>query len=196
MKQIVKDWMNFCEGNEIFEDCHFYTLLMEGISNDEIEAIYKYFPNSIDLKQRIKEYLFFETPQVQKESKIQTLERLIKLDFEERKPILKNLPSFSNFNSNPQFIYKENKDLISNLILDDIWSQEFHDTLYSQWLIVDKKCYELNNAFYGLTFDFDYQFYLFQPLLKTEYKMEYLFQFKKLGGVYAISENTLYFSSK
>jgi hypothetical protein len=194
MKQIVIDWMNFCEGNDIFEDCHFYTLLMEGISNEEIEAIYKYFPNSKELKRRIKEYLFYEISQVQKNNKIQTLERLIKLDFEERKSILNHLPSFLNFNSNPQFIYNENIDVISDLIHDDIWTQDFQDYLYSKWLIVDKKCYELNNAFYGLTYDFDYQFYLFQPLLKTEYKMEYLFQFKKLGGVYVISENAVYYS--
>lgn len=196
MRQIVNDWKNFCEGVETFEDDYFYTLFMDEISIEEIETIYKYFPNSERLVGRMKQFLFDEAPQVNENDKVQILENLIKLDFEERKPIIEQLPSFSNFNSNPKFIYEENEKVVYNLVLDDIWIQNFQDFMRNQIVIEDDKVWELKSALYGKTYDFDYQLFLFQPLLKPAYTMEYLFRFKKLGGIYAISENTVYFSFK
>ena len=61
----------------------------------------------------MEKYLFEEIPKI--------LEELIKLDFEERKPILEHLPNFSDFNKRHSFIYTEDFDLVENLILDDIW---------------------------------------------------------------------------
>ncbi len=200
MRQIVNDWKNFCTGIETFKEDYFYTLFMEDfigeITTEEIEAIYETFPNSEKLVNRMKQYLFDEISIDDEIEKVQVLQKLIKLDFEERKPILEQIPSFLNFNSNPKFIYEENVEVVNNLILEDIWIQNFHDYLRNIIMIDDDKVWELKSALYGKTYDFDYQLFLFQPLLKTEYSMEHLYEFKKLGGVYAITEDSVVYSFK
>lgn len=194
MRQIVNDWGSFCEGKKSFEDSYFYTLFMDELSNDEIEYIYKYFPNSERLVNRMRQYLFDESLAVNENEKKQVLGRLIELDFEDRKPILELLPSFSNFNSSPRFVYTEDVEYVSNLVLEDVWIQDFQDFLRDQIIIDDDKVWELKSALYGLTYDFDYQLFLFQPLLNTNYTMENIFKFKKLGGVYAITDNEIVYS--
>lgn len=197
MNLLIDDWSSFCENKVIFEDNYFFTLFMENITISEVKEVYKYFPNSKELIERMEKFLFEEKPKIEDFNlKKNELEKLIKLDFEERKPILENIEIFTNYVSNINFVYTVDFELIATLILDDIWSQSFHDFMRTQKLITDKKVYELNNALYGITYDFDYQLYLFQPLLKTNYSMEYLFQFKKLGGVYAITANGVYYSFK
>jgi len=197
MNQMINEWSDFCEGRAVFEDCYFYTLFMENISSEEIRSIYKYFPNSEQLIEKMENFLFGAKPNIENfETKKNELERLIKLDFEDRKPILQQLDVFSKFNSNPTFQFTFDIESISTLILDDVWSQSFHDFLRTQKVISDKKVYELYNALYGITYDFDYQLFLFEPLLKTNYTVESLFQFKRLGGLYVISDNIVYYSFK
>ncbi|AEA42345.1 hypothetical protein [Fluviicola taffensis] len=195
MKQIVNDWDSFCKGNNAFEDSYFYTLFMEGVSVEEIEAIYNSFPNSAKLVERMKRYLFTETSNFSIDETRNQLDKLIRLDFEDRKSVLGILPNFSHFNKNPKFTYTDDLKMVSNLILDDIWVQDFHDYMRMQKIITDKKVYELNNALYGLTYDFDYQLFLFQPLLNTPYTADYLFQFKKIGGIYAITKEEVFYTS-
>tara|TARA_R110000868_G_scaffold252899_5_gene509611 strand:+ start:54 stop:650 length:597 start_codon:yes stop_codon:yes gene_type:complete len=197
MNQLLIEWSTFCKDNTVFEDSHFYTLFMEGITSEEIKEVYKYFPNSERLIERMERFLFESKPDIEDfELKKIELEKLIKLDFEERKPILEKIDLFTSFNSHPKFIFTSDFESISTLILDDVWSQSFHDFMRMQKLITDKKVYELNNALYGITYDFDYQLFLFEPLLKTNYSVKYLFEFKRLGGVYAITANGVYYSFK
>ncbi len=59
-----------------------------------------------------------------------------------------------------------------------------------------KKRYIFFNSFYGNTFDFNLQIFLFVPIVKTDYTAENLFNFKRLGGIYAISDNKIYYSFK
>lgn len=195
MNQLIREWATFCENNTVFEDNHFYSLFMENISTKEINEVYKHFPNSDELIVRMKKFLFDEKPKIEDiETKMNELEKLIMLDFKEREPILKNLDIFSTFNDNPNFIFTSNFESFNKLILDDVWSQSFQDYIRTQKIITDKKVFELFNALYSITYDFDYQLYLFAPLLKTKYSMEYLFEFKRLGGVYVITDNGVLYS--
>lgn len=198
MRQIVIDWKNFCNGIETFKVDYFYTLfitdLVDETTIEEIEVIYETFPNSEKLVSRMKKYLFDESPNVNEFEKVIILEKLIKHDFYERMPILEQIHSFSKFNSNPKFSYIEDVENLPNIVVEDTLIQDFHDYMRDQIIIDDDKVWELISSLYGLTYDFDYQLFLFQPLLKTNYTMEYLYQFKKLGGVYAITANSIYYS--
>lgn len=82
------------------------------------------------------------------------------------------------------------------LIWDDIWSQRFLDFMVDNVIIEDEKTYIIYNSFYGITFDFNLQIFLFIPLVKTNYTAEHLFNFKRLGGIYTISDNKVYYSFK
>lgn len=194
MKQIVQDWIEFCENGKDFEDSYFYTLFMEEISQEEIIAIFRSFPNSEELVERLNKFLLIKESNGTTSEKIQELGDLLSQDFLDKKQILQHLPSFSKFNEEYQIVYTRDTDEVEDLILDDIWVQEFHDFMRAQKIITDKKVYELFNALYGITYDADYQLYLFIPLLNTNYTMEHLFRFKKAGGVYAITENEVVYS--
>lgn len=86
-------------------------------------------------------------------------------DFEDRKSILSNIPSFKIFLSNPEFIFKSDETEIEKLILDDIWSQNFIDFTNTQRKLTGWKIHEIYNALYGITNDFDHRLYLFIPFL-------------------------------
>ena len=77
---------------------------------------------------------------------------------------------------------------------DDIFSQEFYNYTDFQTIHNDDKTYALYDALYGITSDFDYRLYLFEPLLTINYSGENLFLFKKLGGDFVIKDNTVLYS--
>lgn len=194
MRQIINEWREFCEEGKSFRDGHFYTLFMENITPEEIKVVYRTFPNSERLISRMTRFLFDEVIQIPNGDKQKRMQELIKLDFHERKPILDQLPSFTKFNLDQKFIFREDTELIAELILDDIWIQEFHDRIFGEISIPDRKTYELIDAHYGITSDFDYQLFLSLPLLNTDYSMKDLYEFKKAGGVYAITETEVVYS--
>lgn len=195
MKKIINDWSDFCLNRKKFEDGYFYTLFMDEISHEEVNEIYKYFPNSKMLISKAEKFIFEKTP-FEKDlfSRKTILERLIKSDFEERKSIHQQIPVFSIFEDNISFTYISDASLISEMNLNDTWSQSFHDFVDFQTIADDKKTYALYDALYCLTTDFDYRLYLFEPLLTTNYTANYIYDFKRLGGVYAIAENGVYYS--
>lgn len=194
MRQIINDWIEFCENDKPFEESYFYTIFMENISKEEIEIVYRSFPNSDQLTDRMNKFLFEEDVQIPNNEKQKILGELIQFDFLERETILKSLPAFSKFNMNHKFVYYEDRDVVNDLILDDVWIQDFHDYIFGQMSITDKKAYELLDALYGISNDFDYQLFLFLPLLKTEYSMKHLYKFRKAGGIYAITETEVVYS--
>jgi hypothetical protein len=143
-------------------------------------------------------YFFEEKPVIKDfEKKKIELGRLIKLDFEERKPFLQEIGSFSKFNESPTFIYTPNFDSVYTMHLDDVWIQYFNDFLCTKGAFnEEEKHSQLFEALYGITNDYDYVWYLFAPLMTIDYSMEYLFQFRQLGGEFAITENAVYYSFK
>ncbi len=95
MRQIIKDWCEFCENGTKFEDGHFYTLFMDGPSPDEIKEIFKYFDQNIELTDRLVKYLYHPKPQIDDVENLKDeLRRLIVKDFEDRQKILSELECF------------------------------------------------------------------------------------------------------
>ena len=197
MRQIVKDWCEFCEKGAKFEDGYFYTLFMDGLSPDEINEIFKYFDQKDDLTDRMHKYLYRSKPQIDNVEILKDeLRRLIVKDFEDRQKILSELECFKKFLANPEFEFISDLEHNKTIVWDDIWSQNFQDKICSKKVNREDKTYELYNSLYGITFDFDFQLYLFLPLLNTDYTGENIFEFKSLGGIYAISDNKVYYSFK
>ncbi len=196
MKQLIKDWTEFCENGKVFEDGHFYTLFMD-IDPNDIREVFKYFPNSDRLVNRMENFITYNPGFTgDLHEKKEKLSQLLELDWEERKPFIKDLPSFSELVENCPIVFTPDLLLISDLILDDVWSQDYQDFLRIQKISTEKKIFVLYDALYGKASDFDYSMYLFEPLLKINYSLQSLFEFKKLGGVYAITEGGIYFSFK
>lgn len=192
----IKDWELFCKEEKSFNDGHFYSLLMETTFED-LEKIYRFFPNSEKLILKAKNY--FLNRGLEKNDQRKTPEQLgilIKLDFEEKKPIFHAHDEFQNLLRKWEFVYVENKNEVAEMIGNDELSQEFFDIVFSYKLNSADALYAIDDALYGLTTDFDYRLYLFEPLTKLNYTGEYMFQFKNLGGIYAIKDGIVYYSFK
>ncbi len=197
MRQIVKDWCEFCEKGTKFEDGHFYTLFMDGPSKEEIKEIFKYFDQNIELTNRLVKYLYHPKPKIDDVENLKDeLRRLIVKDFEDRQKILSELECFKKFLANPEFEFISDLEHNKTVVWDDIWSQRFLDFMIDNVINEEEKIYIIYNSFYGITFDFNLQIFLFIPLIKTDYTAEHLFNFKSLGGIYAISDNKVYYSFK
>jgi len=192
----VRDWELFCKGEKSFDDGHFYSLLME-TSNDDLERIFQFFPNSERILLKTKNYLLKR--HIQSDNSDRSPEQfdvLIKLDFEEKKPIFRDHNEFSGLLNKWKFVYVENYDEVVEMIGDDELTQEFFDSIFSYKLNSSDAIYVIDDALYGLTTDFDYRLYLFEPLTSLDYTGEYMFQFKNLGGVYALKDDVVYYSYK
>ncbi|TPN89235.1 hypothetical protein [Aquimarina algicola] len=184
-------WDLFCKEEKSFSDGYFYSLFMEITFND-LYYIYKHFPNSDKLILKTKKYLIYQDLKFEKKITPALLEVLIKLDFEEKKTLFQAHNEFDYLLKKWTFIYEKDFVKVAEMIEDDELSQEFFN-----YKISDKEAmYALDDALYGLTNDFDYRLYLFEPLTKLNYSGEYMFQFKSFGGIYAISDNIVYYSYK
>ena len=185
MNKLVEGWKMFCENNASFEDGYFYTLLTENLTQEEIDIIFFTFPYQEKLKYNLKQ--FKNHSSLGKNN----LESLV-LDFEEKSKIIdKYQLNYSVKTLKLEKVNDENQ--INNYILDDVFSQMFHDFLRSKKISTDRKYFELYNAFYCISQDFDLSMYLFSPLLDLEYDLYNLFKFKINGGKYAVINDKLYY---
>jgi hypothetical protein len=62
MRQIIKDWCNFCEGKNDFDKSHFYTLFWDDSENEklttDLQIISSYFLEKDKLFEILNNYLF------------------------------------------------------------------------------------------------------------------------------------------
>jgi hypothetical protein len=163
---------------------------MEDLNKEKVYEVCRYFPNSMKLIKKMEKFLFHTFPSIENVSeKKQKLQNLLIEDFNERADLFRRI-GFEN----PKFIYIEDCKSIEEMIWDDNWSERFHDFVDYSRISDDKKTSALYDALYGLTHDFDYRLYLFEPLLTINYSMEALHEFKKRGGIYIIVDDTVYYS--
>jgi len=194
-KEQITDWFLFKDG-ESFENGHFYTLFMEA-DYSEIEQIYSCLPKSNELVLKMKNYLLREETSIKSNNTPELLDVLIKLDFEEKKYFFRKHNEFSELLNNWKFVYLDDFNEV-----DGMYGELNQDVIdyFSDYTIDEdnKLIYVIYDALYGFTTNFDMQLYLFAPLLSLNYTGEYMFQFKKLGGIYAINDddNIVYYSYK
>ncbi len=194
MEAIIEDWVNFCTGKKSFEEGHFYSLFHGINSRQELEKIFQFFDQKLDLIERTKRYLELRSSQNMKRADENLLKKFLHEDLKEKETILKINSSLREKYSQLQIIYVEDHKKIEELRFDDQTSQEFFDFIDFELVHEDERIDILYDSFYGLTADFDYRLFLFLPFIRIEYDMTSLIEFKKKGGVYAIQENNLLFS--
>lgn len=203
MRQIVDDWVSYCKGENIYPDSHFYILFMDLPTDEEIEAIYQFFPNKEELISRMKDWINYRIVGRNQISEKAAKELLVK-DLAQRSYILEKLHAGISNLGNIKYKFKDYKVVEKELFNDEL-SQNFLDYISSNYKYNSDKrhdnfddniLYELSNAIYGVTSDYDIQFYLYQPLLKIDYTAEYLYEFITGGGIYAFTEEGISYSIK
>lgn len=193
MRQIIKDWCDFCEGKNDFDKSHFYTLLWddsesEKLTSRDVEIIFSYFEEKDKLIEIIDDYLF----NVEKK-KVISDEDLIFLateDVNEKAKLLKE----SNYKLNRNIIFEENFNMVEESRNNSeylMFYDEVSDVILDSWKLEDKKTNALYEALYGLTADYEMVWYLFSPLLNVSVTFFNYFQLKINNGIYSIINNEI-----
>lgn len=183
MKEIISDWCQFCEGKKEVDKSYFYTLFWEDINRDDLNEIFKYFPYSDKLFEIMSDYLFSNGSIIN-----QTNNELIKLvqkDILEKISLTDNLKHIRDY----PIEYIENYNFVKDKIDSDEYYEyydEIADIVADNWLLEDKKCFALYEAFYGLTKNYEIVWYLFSPLINTSINYKYYFDIITYRGIYTI----------
>ena len=199
MNELLNDWKEFCEGRKNFDKSHFFALFWEGINQKDLENVFKYFPNSIELTDRTKEYLFGTKENISESVIKNILISLVIKDLNQKKTIINENSDLLELieTLDVEFIQDFKKVLLLKNTSPYIdFFDTINDKLSDNWIIEDKKTFALYEAFYGLTKNYEMVWYLFNPLFKINFNCEYYFKLSTLGGVYSFSNNKILVSKR
>ena len=197
MDSKFQDWVDFCEGKADFDDCDALTLFHEDIDAQDLNAALSYFPNSGQIAQRIhavkavnsdNSSTWIVDPEMAIQIAVDDLsERRKAVEYWRNDELLSVIEK-----AKPRFVSDER-------IFEEARLSGRNGALYSLvgdyarecWLDYTKQYYALFEAFYGLTTMFGIEWYLGQPLMKTDVNFGRYFDLWKVGGDYALTEDEL-----
>jgi hypothetical protein len=203
--QLLNDWNDFCEGRKELDHFHFYTLLHEGPSTEELTKIVSYFDqkdillsNILALYAPLHPPLYFsDLPPASNKLSQNEIVNLVKKDVEEKQNLCKlsgrhdlaeELAAISNYNVVPKADLRSCPDDILHYDVDEVMGDHFIDQRISH----DKKHRGIFEAFYGLTNNKALVWFLASPLIKTNFNFNYYFQTWKGGGDYRILKDKIF----
>ena len=199
MNKIINDWINFCEDREKFDKSHFYTLFWEGITQNDLEYIFKYFPHSLELNSRTKEYLFGTKEKVTELVINEVLIDLAIKDLNQKISILIDNPELVELIGHLKVEFIQDSNYVIQLKNNSPFIDFFdavNDNLSDNWILEDKKTFALYEAFYGLTKNYETVWYLFNPLFKIKINCEFYYKLSTLGGIYSFSDDKILVSKR
>lgn len=199
MNEIINDWINFCEGREKFDKSHFYTLFWEGITQTDLEHIFKYFPHSIALINQTRDYLFGKKEEILESAIKDVLINLVIKDLNQKKSVINENSDLVDLLERLEIEFTHDYNKVIQLKNSSPYIDFFdslNDKLSDNWIIEDKKAFALYEAFYGLTKNYEMVWYLFNPLFKIEINCEFYYKLSTLGGVYSFSNDKVLVSKR
>ena len=197
MDSIFQDWVDFCEGKADFEECDFLTLFIEDFDEQDLNAALSYFPNSGQIAQRI--HAVRAVYPVNRSTWIVNPEMALQIavdDLSERRKAIERLQEEELLS----VIEKANPRLVSDeRIFKEARLSGWNSALVTLvgyyadecWLDYTRQYDALFEAFYGMTSTYQIQWYLGQPLMKTDVNFGRYFDLWKAGGDYALTEDEL-----
>ena len=197
MDSIFQDWVNFCEGRADFDKGDFLTLFHEDIDEQDLNAALSYFPNSGQIAQRI--HAVKAVYPVNRTTWIVDPEMALQIaldDLSERRKAVERWQYDKLLSviekAKPRFVSDER---IFKEARFNGWNGDLVCTVgdYADecWLDHTRQYYALFEAFYGMTSTYQIQWYLGQPLMKTDVNFGRYFDLWKAGGDYALTEDEL-----
>ena len=197
MDSIFQDWVDFCEGKADFEKCDFLTLFHEDFDEQDLNAALSYFPNSGQIAQRI--HAVRAVYPVNRTTWIVDPEMALQIaldDLSERRKAVERWQEDELVSviekAKPRFVSDE-------ILFREAFLSKWNSKLVIQvgdyadecWLDNTRQYNALFEAFYGMTNSYEIQWYLGQPLMKTDVNFSRYFDLWKAGGDYALTEDEL-----
>lgn len=202
MKDEIKKWKNYCNGDESINYSDFYTLLMDEPSVEELNLIFNCFPEiGKELRDIVMEIIYFDKNNFDSElrkSPSKLLE-LVKSDFD-------NIVNLFQIIGNREIVDKlKNLKLNYTKDINIVNDLKYIDPFHSELVILigdhiidsDKKTnirlYGLREAIYGLTNNPIIVNHIISKFLYDKIDFSNYFKLWINGGDYAITENGVHY---
>ncbi|WP_299713475.1 hypothetical protein [uncultured Tenacibaculum sp.] len=199
MRNIVESWIEFYEVDRSVRKGFFDTLFMDNPTEYEIEEIYKPFINKNELTERMSRYLKdYRNGGIkdETENKKEYLEELLKADIEEKKLVVENEKLFENINFPTKFQFNSNNEEVNKKVMSDVFSQRFGDFFGRKKIDQNPKTFAIFQAIDCISSHYSFAQYLSKPLVDLNYSGDHIYEFLMRGGVYAVIDDTVYYSFK
>ena len=197
MRSIIRNWIEYCEADHRRMRCEYETLFMDNVTDEEVQLIFSHFENSEELSNRMIRYLKdYRNGGIKNifENKKESMENLLRLDFEERKLDIEGKSYFDDIIIPTKYVFNPNFQSVKDQIMGDMFSQEFDDYFGDSKIDKRHRTYALKNAISRISTHYSYTQYLFQPLVNMNYTAIHIYEFLMRGGTYAVIDDTVYYS--
>ncbi|WP_311567296.1 hypothetical protein [Photobacterium arenosum] len=192
---MLKKWCDFCEGNINLDTSYFLTMFHDSISDKELDEIFKYFPCSSELSDRVRKV---QSAMYSRRGLVKSdPERCIDLavrDLLERMKASEVLGDVELIDVVSRVSKKFTLDfsMIATAQNDD-WNisliENTNDYLNSAMISRELHYYAIFEAFYGMTTLFPIKWYLSAPLTRTSIDFTNYLKIWELRGDYVLTEN-------
>ncbi|WP_434572530.1 hypothetical protein [Pseudomonas sp. Z3-8] len=199
---LLSDWCAFCEGRAVFDKSHFLGLFKAHDSSEEIRRIFRYFPFSEELADRVERVLasgdmersLYLLPRfkVGKDELIHLGREWLKE--QERVCGVLGDTEILKICKTARVLFVNSHDMDSRLQQDipHYWLfDEIGDAIRGSKVSDAEHIYALFEAFYGLAADYYLAWYVGRPLFRFDINLDYYFRFWRAGGRCALTENGL-----
>ena len=206
MVDLLTDWRRLCDREKDFDKSHFFALFTPDLTRDQLEDIFRCFPNSNELVRRMlavkaageienRPYLF---PKLENRGSVDELIDLVSKDLAQRRQLCALLGETSLIDNidRANLVYTQDEKIIDKAIRSkdspDVFLFEvIGDYLDDTWLLSDNRADALFEAFYGLAADYYLAWYLGSPLMNVDVDFSTYFQLWRHGGAYILLEDTV-----
>ncbi len=203
MNEVLKEWLEYCEGKRAQYDCGVLGLFKSGMDSDELDLALAPFPKAAEIKARLLTVLgagelgnyAYLQPRGSSSSEdlLQAARRW--LDEEVRYCVERGDAELHHFAADVPVALVDRKTYYEWLNADQpgSWISELvRDNVrdcYPDGLSI---IYGLNEALYGIAADYYLGFYVMQPLLGCSIDFSVYFDFWRIGGNSVLTHNGLF----
>ena len=197
---LVDDWVKFCEGKRDVDKSHFLTLFHDALTDEDLRAIYQFFPQADLLGERMKRFQAAKKARAERSivpvSNSQIMNFAI-ADMRAKSSILAELgeEELARFASENKPSLTTDRIAFDTVARSDWPNGEKHvvvgDYVDEQMLLPNKQGYALFEALYGAANSYDLQYFLAAPLIKSNVDFGSYFELWSAGSDVALAEDNI-----
>ncbi len=205
MNSLVLDWIEFCSGSKQFDKDHFFALFSNHSSDEELNEVFSYIPESEDLRQNLFKVMScgsiengpYLLPTAHAVYDKKELVDLAVNDLKEMRRLCIDAGEgeIAEIIDNAQPRFSSNQDEYDYLLQADIphfWLYETIGDHIAEHMKHDGKVIDaFLEALYGLTADYYLVWYITAPLCALDVSFENYYELWAKGGDYLLTNDEI-----